>query len=128
MVTAAAAGFTVTVAEADFVVSVLLVAVTVAVVAVLTLAAVYLPVPSTVPPPLPTDQFTPAESPVTVAVNWTVPPEVTVAVDGETVTEMVPPVVVLLPPPQPARLDRMAHTDRKVRPIEKCLRMVVPAV
>jgi hypothetical protein len=107
---AAAGGLTVTVAVADFVVSVLLVAITDAVMALVTLGAVYLPVASTVPGVellLLTDQVTPAfdESLVTVAVNCAVPPEVTVAVVGETLTEigLLPPpeLVLLLLPPQP---------------------------
>jgi len=69
-----------------------------------------LPVASTVPGVellLLTDQVTPAfdESLVTVAVNCAVPPEVTVAVVGETLTEigLLPPpeLVLLLLPPQP---------------------------
>jgi hypothetical protein len=84
----------------------LLVATTVAVVAAVTLGAVYLPVASIVPGvalELLTDHVTPpfAESPVTVAVNCVVPPDATAAVAGLTVTEMLFPVVVLLPPPQP---------------------------
>jgi hypothetical protein len=105
----AAGGFTVTVAVADFVVSVLLVAITDAVIALVTVGAVYLPVASTVPGVellLLTDQVTPAfdESLLTVAVNCVVPPDVTVAVVGETETEiglLPPPEVPLLLPPQP---------------------------
>lgn len=59
-----------TVAEADFVVSRLLVAVTVAVAFWVTAGAVKLPLASTVPPDAPaTDQVTPEESPVTLAVS-----------------------------------------------------------
>ena len=99
-VTDAAAGLIVTMAEPLFVVSVLLVATTVAVVAAVTVGAVYLPVASTVPGVallLLTVQVTPAldESPVTVAVNCAVPPDVSVDVaDGRmTVTEQVLGVV-----------------------------------
>jgi|ERR1700677_1636779 hypothetical protein len=106
---AAAAALTVTVAVADFVVSVLLVAITDAVIPVVTLGAVYLPVASTVPDVellLLTVQVTPAfdESLVTVAVNCVEAPDATVAVVGETVTAIVAPVVPVddeLPPPQP---------------------------
>ena len=98
-----------TVAVADFVVSVLLVAITDAVIALVTVGAVYLPVASTVPGVellLLTDQVTPAldESLLTVAVNCVVPPDVTAAVGGETETEiglLPPPEVPLLLPPQP---------------------------
>jgi hypothetical protein len=115
---AAAAGLIVTVAEPVFVVSVLLVATTVAVVDAVTFGAVYFPVASIVPGvalELLTDQVTPAfdESPVTVAVNCAVPPEVTAAVAGLTVTEIVFPVVVLLPPPHPDMNVTNARTNKR---------------
>lgn len=130
--TAADAGLIVTVAEADFVVSVLLVAVTVAVVAAVTAAAVNLPFASTVPLvalALLAVQVTPAlaESFITVAVNCAVPPAVTVAVVGLTVTEIVFPFEELLPPPQPEMKVRIANTDERQTPVEKSFRMVLPA-
>jgi hypothetical protein len=79
---------------------------------------VYFPVASIVPGvalELLTDQVTPAfdESPVTVAVNCAVPPEVTAAVAGLTVTEIVFPVVVLLPPPHPDMNVTNARTNKR---------------
>jgi hypothetical protein len=74
-------------------------------------------------------QVTPAldESPITVAVNCTVPPDVTVAVAGVTVTEMVLPVEELPPPPQPERNEISASTKERER--HKSFRMkVLPAV
>jgi hypothetical protein len=100
------AGVTLTEAEALLVASATLVAVTVAVAAVVTLGAVKLPEESMVPvavlpPAVPfTDQVTPAVELVTVAVNFVVCPEASVAVVGETVTLMAW-VVVELPPPHP---------------------------
>jgi hypothetical protein len=84
----------VTDAEADFVVSRLLVAVTVAVEFCVTAAVVYLPEASKVPtlelpPAAPfTDHVTPELSPVTIAVNCTELPAATTADWGETVTVM----------------------------------------
>jgi hypothetical protein len=122
----------VTVAEADFEESVLLVAVTVAVVAAVTFAAVNLPVASTVPLvalALLAVQVTPAfdESFITVAVNWAVPPAVTVAVAGVTVTEMVLPFEELLPPPQPEMKVRIANIEKRQTPVKNGFRMVLSA-
>jgi hypothetical protein len=126
---AAAAGLTVTVAVADFVMSVLLVAITDAVIAFVTLGAVYLPVASTVPGLallLLTVQVTPAfdESFVIVAVNCAVPPDVTVAVAGETVTEIVFPELGLLLPPQPDMKESNASTNSANRLVENSLRIM----
>jgi hypothetical protein len=132
IVTAAAgAALIVTVAEADFVVSVLLVATTVAVVVCVTLGAVYLPVASIVPGLallLLTDHVTPAfdESPVTVAVNCVVPPDATVAVVGETVTEIVDAGVVLLLPPHPKANAAKTSTHGRHRVVENERRIMWP--
>jgi hypothetical protein len=134
-IAATAGGLIVTTAEPDFDASALLVASTVALVTLVTVGAVNLPVESTVPvvelpPAVPlTDQVTPAEveSPVTVAVNWAVPPEATVAVIGETVTEMavVVCVVVLLLPPQPMNRVRNASEVKTERQVDRIFRMIV---
>jgi hypothetical protein len=58
-------------------------------------------------------------------VNCVVPPEVTVAVAGLTATEIVPPVVVLLPPPQPEMIDMNASTNERERHFDKSLSMMV---
>jgi hypothetical protein len=129
-VTAAAEALIVTMAEADFVVSVLLVATTVAVVVCVTLGAVYLPVASMEPGvglELLTVQVTPAldESFITVAVNCVVPPDATVAVAGVTVTEMVCVGGVSLLPPQPEMNEAIANTNESARHFDKSFRMMI---
>jgi len=129
---AAVAGLTVTVAVANFVVSVLLVAITDAVIPLVTLGAVYLPVASTVPGVellLLTVQVTPAfdESFVTVAVNCVVPPDATVAVVGEIVTEIVFPEFVVLPPPHPEMPEMNesnTNANKRDRLVENSFRMM----
>ena len=44
---------------------------------------------------------------------------------GLTATEIVPPVVVLLPPPQPAMIDMNASTNERERHFDKSLSMMV---
>jgi hypothetical protein len=82
-----------------------------------TVGAVYRPVELIVPPPAPwtTDHVTAVLGvPVTVAVNCTLPPDITVAVDGLTVTEMTGFTVTVAVPDRLGSAWLVARTVKKL--------------
>ena len=108
---------TVTLAEADFVGSPTEVAFTTPMPA---LVAVNIPLLSTVPTEPVAVQVTPAEDPVTLAVNCCFPPTLTLAVAGVRLTEIPPP-----PPPDVTVTD--AEADFVVSSVEVTVTVPVPA-
>ena len=118
-VQAAPVWVTVTAADADFVESPTEVAFTTPIPA---LVAVNIPLLPTVPTEPVTVQVTPAEDPVTLAVNCCFPPTLTLAVAGVRLTE--------IPPPPPPLLDDTvtdAVADFVVSSTEVAVTVPVPA-
>ena len=118
-VQAAPVWVTVTLAEADLVGSPTEVAFTTPMPA---LVAVNIPLLSTVPTEPVAVQVTPAEDPVTLAVNCCFPPTLTLAVAGVRLTEIPPP-----PPPLVAVTVPYAVADFVVSSVEVAVTVPVPA-
>ena len=109
---------TVTLADADFVGSPTEVAFTTPIPA---FVAVNIPLLSTVPTAPVTVQVTPADEPVTFAVNCCFPPTLTLAVTGERLTEIPPP-----PPPLDVTVT-WALADLLVSSLDVAVTVPVPA-